>query len=196
MNLTEQNTFFTSDIHFSHKNIIRYSNRPFESVEHMNKKLIENWNSMVKPTDYVFTLGDFAFCKIGQIMEILSQLNGNIHMVTGNHCEEIIKHRQAILDSGLVKSIEAYREIRVNNQFICLFHYGARVWNKSHRDSWLLFGHSHGSLPPYGKSVDVGVDAPFVTGKAEYRPLSFYEVKDFMKNRPAKSEDRHQATDD
>lgn len=193
MNLTEQNTFFTSDVHWGHKNVIKYSNRPFESVEDMNRQLIDNWNKTVKPTDYVFSLGDFAFGKIGFIIEVLQQLNGNIFMITGNHDEEILKNRQMLLDMGLVKEIVPYKEIRINNQFICLFHYGCRVWNKCHRDSFLLYGHSHGNLPPYSRSVDVGVDAPFVlNGKAPYRPLSFYEIKDFMKGRKFESDDHHQ----
>ena len=75
-------------------------------------------------------------------------------------------------------SIEPYREIKVGEQMICLFHYGCRVWNKAHYGSWMLYGHSHGSLPPYGKSVDVGVDAKFIHN--EYRPTHFEEIQLFM----------------
>lgn len=192
MNLTETNTYFTSDVHWGHKNIIKYSNRPFGSVEEMNRQLIENWNARVKPDDYVFSLGDFSFMKIGQVIEILKQLNGNIYMILGNHDEEIQNNRQLLLDMELVKQITTYKEIKINGQMICLFHYGCRVWNKSHRGSWLLFGHSHGSLPPFNRSVDVGVDAPFITGKAEYRPFSFYEIKDFMAKQTVESVDHHQ----
>lgn len=189
------NNWFTSDIHFYHNNIIKYSNRPFNDVNHMNDSLINNWNSVVGENDTVYSLGDFAFAKVGKILEILSQLKGNIHLINGNHDEEIIKNAKQLLDSGYVKSISDYKEIRVDGQFICLFHYGSRVWNKSHRGSWQLYGHSHGTLPPYGKSVDVGVDAPFVTGKAEYRPLSFDEVSKFMKSRKIEIADQHEIRD-
>lgn len=193
MNLTPKNTFFVSDCHFWHKNIIQYSNRPFASVDEMNEQMITKWNETVKPDDYVFSLGDFAFAKIGKIAELLGRLNGQKYFISGNHDEEVLDNKAYLLDRGLVKEITAYKEIRIDGQFIILFHYGCRVWNKSHRDSWLLYGHSHGSLPPFGKSVDVGVDAPFVTGKAEYRPLSFYEVKDFMAKQKHEAVDHHEA---
>lgn len=189
------NTWFTSDIHFYHKNIIKYSNRPFKDVDDMNSSLIRNWNERVDTNDTVYSLGDFAFAKIGKILEILSQLNGNIHLINGNHDEEIVNNAQLILDSGFVKSISDYKEIRVDGEFICLFHYGNRVWNRSHRGSWQLYGHSHGTLPPYGKSVDVGVDAPFVTGKAEYRPFSFQEIREYMNRRMVEVADQHEIRD-
>ena len=53
--------FFTSDTHFDHKNILRFCNRPWETVEEMNQGLIDNWNSVVGPDDIVFHLGDVSF---------------------------------------------------------------------------------------------------------------------------------------
>ena len=190
------NHWFTSDVHFFfHKNIIKYCNRPFLSVEDMNEQLINNWNNCVSIDDNIYSLGDFAFCKIGQLKEILSRLNGNITMITGNHDETIIDYKDELIAEGYVKEIVPYKEIRVNNQFICLFHYGQRVWNRGHKGSWQLYGHSHNSLPPHGKSVDVGVDSTHVTGKAEYRPFSFYEIKDMMSLRTIEISDQHEIRD-
>lgn len=55
-----EHTFFTSDTHFGHANIINLCNRPFKDVNHMNDMLVENWNSVVSDDDTVFHLGDFA----------------------------------------------------------------------------------------------------------------------------------------
>lgn len=55
-----EHTFFTSDTHFGHANIINLCNRPFKDVNHMNNMLVENWNSVVSDDDTVFHLGDFA----------------------------------------------------------------------------------------------------------------------------------------
>ncbi len=191
MNLTPKNTFFVSDCHWQHRNIIKYSNRPFTSVEDMDEQMVRKWNDTVKPDDNVFSLGDFAFGKIGYIKNILSRLNGNIVMVLGNHDQEIIDNSESLINEGYVKEITPYKEIRIDGQFICLYHYGCRTWNRSHRGSFLLYGHSHGSLPPFGKSVDVGVDAPFVLGVPSYRPLSFYEIKDYMSKRKIETADYH-----
>jgi len=54
-------TWFTSDTHFGHFNIIEYCNRPFKTVDEMNSKLIRFWNERVKPDDIVYFLGDFCF---------------------------------------------------------------------------------------------------------------------------------------
>ena len=57
-------TFFTADTHFGHANIIKYTNRPFDSPNHMDDILIANWNAVVGPDDEVYHLGDFALCNV------------------------------------------------------------------------------------------------------------------------------------
>ncbi len=196
--------FFISDTHFGHTNIIKYSSRPFSSVEEMNEKMIENWNGLVKPEDEVFHMGDFAFLTYQKLKTVVRRLNGRKHLILGNHDQEITKFQQELLDCrvspGLFTSIQHYREVKAGGEMICLFHYGQRVWNKSHRGSIQLYGHSHGSLPPHGKSVDVGVDArEIIPGSgpdgrktsSEYRPIHLDEVLSYMAKRPSAKEDYH-----
>jgi len=180
---------FTSDTHWGHKNIIKYSNRPFSSVEEMNEKLILNWNERVQQHDIVYHLGDFAFLPYDQLKKTARRLNGEKHFILGNHDKEIIRNRNDLLSSGTFATIQPYYELRHEGQFIVLFHYGQRVWNKSHHGSIMLYGHSHGSLPPFGKSVDVGVDCKEIT--EEYRPVSFDEVMKYMSKREFISVDHH-----
>lgn len=77
--------FFTSDTHFGHKNIIKYSNRPFRDVSHMNEMLIKNWNDVVQPHDTIFHLGDVALGPWEAWDSILTRLNGYKVLVVGNH---------------------------------------------------------------------------------------------------------------
>lgn len=85
LNSSDKKIWFTSDLHFGHRNIIKFCNRPWETVEEMDKALIENWNSVVGKNDIVFDLGDFAFAPNWRWKEIISQLNGKHYLILGNH---------------------------------------------------------------------------------------------------------------
>lgn len=77
--------FHTSDSHFWHRNIIKYCNRPFPSVNAMNEALIHNWNEVVEPEDEVFHYGDVALGPWAEWDDVLSRLNGHITLIVGNH---------------------------------------------------------------------------------------------------------------
>lgn len=195
-------TFFTADTHFGHANIIKYSNRPFKTVEEHDEILIKNWNDRVKPGDQVFHLGDFAFRNKDAAEAIRRRLVGNIFLIEGNHdsAARQIKHT-----FGWYFKVN---EVRVEGQDIFLSHYAHRVWNRSHHGCWHLYGHSHNSLPddPNSRSFDIGVDAVAAmlsnvktgsapaagsTKPADYRPLTFAEVKAVMDRKTFKPIDHH-----
>ena len=52
--------YFIADTHFGDSRIIGYENRPFESVQEMDKILIEKWNEIVTVEDTVYVLGVFS----------------------------------------------------------------------------------------------------------------------------------------
>ncbi len=78
-------TYFISDTHFNHKNIIKYCNRPFKDIEEMNKVLIDNWNNTVTEYDTVFHLGDVALTRESDMQKIIPKLNGTKFLIKGNH---------------------------------------------------------------------------------------------------------------
>ena len=78
-------TYFISDTHFNHKNIIKYCNRPFRDVEEMNRALIENWNNTVTDFDTVFHLGDVALTNESSMKELIPKLKGKKILIRGNH---------------------------------------------------------------------------------------------------------------
>ena len=129
--------WFTSDTHFGHANIIKYCNRPWSSVDDMNDGMINNWNSVVKPEDEVWHLGDFCMGST-KPKDWIPRLNGNINLVRGNHD----KH---VCDQGFY-SDQDYKELRINKKTFILFHFPLRTWNKNHHGSIHLFGHVHGSM--------------------------------------------------
>jgi len=181
-------TFFTSDHHFGHANILEYSDRPFSSIEEHDSVLVDNWNSVVSPGDLVYHLGDFVFgkekWKYDRACELLSVLNGQVHLIRGNH------DYGKMLEAPWA-SVHKYKTIKVKTpdgpQRIFLCHYAMRVWNQSHYGVWSLFGHSHGSLvdDPQSLSTDVGVDTQ------GYTPVSFERVGEIMKGKTWVPVDHH-----
>ena len=73
------NLFVISDTHFGHANIIKYCNRPFSSVEEMNERMIENWNSVVTVQDHVYHLGDVYFGN--ETSNFFHRLNGKKRLI-------------------------------------------------------------------------------------------------------------------
>ena len=71
----DQHIYFTSDMHFGHRNVIRFCNRPFADEKEMAQGLIKNWNDKVKSNDFVFSLGDFSwFTGRHQVKKLVEQL--------------------------------------------------------------------------------------------------------------------------
>jgi calcineurin-like phosphoesterase family protein len=172
--------FFTSDHHFGHKNIIKFSERPFSDVDEMNEMLIQKWNEKVKPEDEVYHLGDVGLMSSGKLRKILDRLNGKIYLINGNH------EKSAQVCAERFEWIKDYYELVVKDdefergeQLIVLFLYALREWNASHWGSYHLYGHSHGTLSDDKKSrsFDIGVDCH------NFYPLSYEEVKAIMKTK-------------
>ena len=178
-----EDVFFTSDPHFYHTNIIRFCNRPFATVEEMNEKLIENWNSVVKDTSHVFLLGDVCFGNSSAWYSIVPRLKGHIHLILGNH-----DNQQDATYDNLFESVDVQLEITIKDyhyQKIILNHYPLLSWGGYQRGVWNLFGHIHSvknATTLEGESgmklsktqYDVGVD------NNNYTPVSFTEIVKIM----------------
>lgn len=208
MNLTLDKTFFTSDHHFGHMNIIKYSQRPWgytpAGQDEMDEHLIANWNRTVPPDGDVFHHGDIFLCQPQRAREIRRRLHGNIYLIVGNHDKTANQvhdlfhwmrdyHFETVRDNGV-------------RQDVAMMHYCMKVWNKSHHGAYHTWGHSHGSLPddPMALSMDVGIDAiarrlagditgirPETWQKDDYRPISYRELKGFMKQKKFQAIDHH-----
>lgn len=91
------NTFFTSDYHFWHYNVLKYDNRPFDDLDKMHSEIIRKHNERVTNDDTIFFLGDLGFySSINRAFrgegqpndpdELLSKMNGKYwNFVRGNH---------------------------------------------------------------------------------------------------------------
>ena len=162
--------YFTSDLHLGHKNIIKYTDRPFSNVETMNKILIDNYNDVVKQDDTVYILGDLTYrAKKTETYNLIKKLNGRKILIRGNHD---IKY-----DESLFEKISDFEVIQYNRKKFCLMHDPMVSWPGSNHGSIQLHGHVHSTMHDNIINInnkvyryDVGVDAN------NYYPVSIDDV--------------------
>lgn len=130
--------YFIADTHFGHNNIIESCNRPYYNVQEMNSDMIQKWNSKVKKCDTVYILGDmFRRCENPE--NILLQLNGEKHLIMGNHDKEWLDEAVAekyfkTVNSLLESSFDLFQAI--------LCHYPLATWRHP-KDTYMIHGHIH-----------------------------------------------------
>ena len=182
--------FFTSDTHYFHSNIIQFTKRPYGSLVEMHAAFIANWNEVVQQDDEVFHLGDVSFGSRGMTLGILNALKGRIRFIPGNHDKKSWL-RDGRDDLLLPPLFERTFQWGAYTQKIVLCHFPLLTWNKASHGSWMLHGHSHGSLDERNKKtrrLDVGVD-----GIASMYPLKLELIAEIMKDREYEVVDSHGA---
>lgn len=140
------NIWVTSDTHFGHDKEFIWGPRGYQSVEENDKDIIQKWNSIVTPEDIVYHLGDVM---LGPDMEYgincLKQLNGNIHIIRGNHDTN---KRWAAYEELPNVTLEGYATILKYKKWnFYLSHFPtitANLGNESIRQCTInLYGHTH-----------------------------------------------------
>jgi len=159
--------FFISDTHFDHKNIIKYCNRPFDTVDEMNETIVERWNEKVGADDTVFFLGDFTFWRNGDgsgdaVKSWVNKLNGRIIFIRGNHDRELPYAHDFL-----------YR--KYEDTVFLLRHYADRP--DFYPNGWLIHGHEHNNdmaLYPFvhRENQTINVSCEMV----DYTPVSVEEI--------------------
>lgn len=95
--------YLTSDWHFCHDQSFLYEPRGFKNVDEMNEAIIAKHNSIVSPEDDVIVLGDLMLNDTEKGIECVNRLNGNLHIVYGNH--------------ETAARIEAYANFKMGTEF-------------------------------------------------------------------------------
>lgn len=149
--------FLWSDTHFGHDAIRVYCARPDADVLAMNERLIAAWNSVVRPQDTIYHLGDFGFRRAdgaqGDLAAIFARLRGHKHLVTGNHDTRNPKVLRLPWES-----ISTLRTLREEGARAIVCHYPLASWEGAARHYLMLHGHSHGKLGGVPGRYDVGCD--------------------------------------
>lgn len=165
--------WFTSDIHFDHKNIMKFcpDTRKFADVNDMNETIIQRYNATVADDDEVFILGDVGFDSM-RAVDHLSALKGKKYLIVGNHDHHLLKVLEQRRKLDIFAGIWEYLELRQTKKHMVLFHFPIYEWNQMFRGSIHLHGHTHGTVKIDGNAFDVGVDSILVDGHLPGVPYS------------------------
>ncbi len=195
-------TWFSADHHFGNENITGHVGRKlagwereFVNAGEMDARMIARWNEVVLPDDTVYYLGDFTLLSGKVMLQYLDRLTGQIKFVPGGHDLSWMKdlgfkpnetgflprpyHKHEILPmlhflKMKIDGLEAQAGAK-KRSLLVLCHYPLFSWERSHKGSWHLHGHSHGGLGKANRyqkivkslpstledfhTLDVGVDA-------------------------------------
>lgn len=136
-------TYYISDLHFGHGNIVRLCGRPYADVEQMDAALIENWNRRVKKNDVVYLLGDVVWDK-KKVAYYMEQLAGKKILIAGNHDADWVK-REAC--RAHFEAVMPYLETHLEGHPITMCHYPLLEWRDSREDTPRKLGyHIHGHI--------------------------------------------------
>lgn len=211
----ETKVFWFSDPHFYHTNICTATSewkdksgcRDFVSTEAMTSYIINEINNTVGSDDVLFCLGDWSFGGIENIKKSRDRIVcKNIHLVLGNHDHNIEGNKKfdGILLQELFTSVSHYLKVSVDGQLIVMSHFPMISWEKSYASSWMLHGHTHGTLynnqtiqwggDDYwyktSKILDVGIDSIHMLSNT-YKPLSFQQIRKIMNKKSILQVDHH-----
>lgn len=186
------NTWFTSDHHFGHANIIKYSSRPFGSTHEMNLAMEAAWNRVVEAGDLVYYLGDFSM-NTHLVSKIVPRLNGRKILIPGNH-DRCWKKKDATnrwyahyRDAGF-EAIEQEMQIQIAGESVLLNHLPYRgeddvsqkyfEYRPEDKGGWLIHGHIHHRWKVSHKQINVSVEI------WDYEPVSLKTIAEIISQGP------------
>lgn len=187
------NIWFTSDLHIGHKRILSLTDRPFDSLDEMLESMVETHNSMVKPGDTVYMLGDIIMGGWKDHIHLIDRFNGHKVLIAGNHDQPFIHKGKSSFSRIMNGYGEHFQEIHVGNARFGRFVLSHFPYDADHTDDsrymefrpvdkgyTLIHGHVHEEDPDRQvtftskgtKQIHVGVDG------RDFTPISIDEIHD------------------
>jgi calcineurin-like phosphoesterase family protein len=169
--------FLTSDTHFGHTGVCRFTRndgvtklRPWDDADEMDEEMVKRWNETVRPNDKVYHLGDVVINR--KALKIMHRLNGDKVLIRGNH--DIFR------DDEYREHFRELRAYHVMNGMI-LSHIPIHTESLG-RFGTNIHGHLHANrvmMEPVGKYGIPVIDARYhcvCVEHTDYRPILFEDV--------------------
>lgn len=178
--------WFSSDHHFDQASLFeKYvmadgsKVRPFNSLEEMNERMVEEHNKLVKPQDHWYCLGDFTMVR-ESIPKWGPRLNGHKRILLGNHD---IFRVQEYLKAGF----EKVAAIRVLDG-MWFTHIAVAPWCMGTMRC-NVHGHSHRAKPLFYTAINPDATGANVAVKyinisvenTNYRPVSLEQLSQWSR---------------
>lgn len=175
------NMWLTSDHHFHHANILKFTGadgeliRPgFENVDEMNEYMIDVWNSRINDGDRVYHLGDFSMRGSAEAISIADRLKGRKVLIKGNHDYAKLNIYARHFDD--VRS-ETHKKTK-DGDMVIFSHRPLLIPEYNGRyHIWNVHGHIHQNPAPTIFHVNVSVELTM------YLPLTWEEIQSIIKTR-------------
>ena len=141
-------TFFIGDLHLGHEGMIRFVDkdgkkiRPFGSIQEHDEALIANINSLVKPEDRLYFLGDVVINR--KHLPQIDRINGRKKLLYGNH--DIFSYKDY---APYFDDMCAYRIYP--KMSLIMSHIPVHPCQLEHRFKFNVHGHLHSNLVLGGK---------------------------------------------
>lgn len=152
-----------SDTHLNHSNILSFTDenrnyiRPFSSVQEMNERILDRWNSVVKKGDIVYHLGDVTFGSKEDFKALWPKFNGSKRLVVGNHDDV-----KFLSSGGFFKKVTMWRvwsEYNMIFSHVPLHRSSLKNWTKFDSECLNVHGHIHHNRSPEGPYFNVSCEA-------------------------------------
>lgn len=179
--------YFTSDQHFGHVNIIKYTGRPFEWSEagaiECAVHIRDEYNRVVSDDDLVFHLGDYSLLKSAdreKFIPLISSLKGHKVLILGNHDSE---SKTFYKSCGF---LDVVKELKFSYFYLC--HYPLTDEDRGDKNAEMYFrhfkvsncstiihGHTHQRNPECSDNIrrfNVCVDYP----ENQFKPVSIQGI--------------------
>lgn len=196
-----KNFWFISDLHFDHKNILEYSDRPFKTVEEMNESIIKRILRKVKPNDVLVIVGDFYLGgKKQMVKNFTARLKAagiTLVLVRGNHDYKNVE----MMNCGFDLSVDKF-ELEIANETVTVMHYPYRgpiikyyfyyflsillpkkFWKERFfwqrlpmQDKYLIHGHTHSHELQRDYQINVSAEA------VNYEPINTQKIAELICN--------------
>jgi len=155
-------TYFISDLHLGHSNIFSFSpNRFGSNIDQHDRWVIDSINSVVKPRDLLYILGDVAFDLTK--LDLLNSIPCQKKLIIGNHDKFPLEVYNKYFVS--VHGFQKYKEFWLSH---CPIH-PAELRGKIN-----IHGHCHNNVIPDSHYINVGVE------QLNSIPISLEQIRSYI----------------